>query len=98
MVWESSAAATIVLVWRGTGIASVAPVRCSEVRVNVGPGTLWLMYGGIEGLSSSDLDSQGMKGEILWKLGRYEKVQLSRLAGARLDREGIPGRMSYCRG
>ena len=61
MVWESSAAATIALVWRGTGIASVAPVRCNEVRLNVGPGTLWLLYAGIEGLSSSDLDSQGMK-------------------------------------
>jgi hypothetical protein len=79
VVWEWSAAASIVLVWRGAGIASVAPVRCNEVRLNVGPGTLWLMYGGIEGLSSSDLDSQGMKGGNPLETGKVRESTIKPL-------------------
>ena len=74
-----SAAATIVLECRGSGIASVAPVRCNEVRLNMGPGILWLMYAGIEGLLNSASDSQRMRGENLLETGKVRESTIKAL-------------------
>ncbi len=64
--------ATIILIYCLSGVTLIAPVKRNEARLKVDPATLWLLYGSIEGLSNSDLETKEL-GERLLESGKVRE-------------------------